>query len=138
VKRTGKRTWRPERVVFVAEGGGGISEGVVVGVAVVEYVVHEALKRLGCIAQAEEHERQLEEAKRSGTVARTRCYGNIGSIGSKTYVIETSVSTTTWTSADANSEQDLQGSSATSEEARTDCITSINKVMQPLISRTIV
>jgi hypothetical protein len=35
VKRTGKRTWHPERVVLVVEGGGGISEGVVVGVAVV-------------------------------------------------------------------------------------------------------
>jgi hypothetical protein len=34
VKRTGKRAWRPERVVLVVEGGGGISEGVVVGVAV--------------------------------------------------------------------------------------------------------
>jgi hypothetical protein len=33
------------------------------------------------------------------------------------YVVETSVSTTTWTSVDANSEQDLQSSSATSEEA---------------------
>jgi hypothetical protein len=29
-------------------------------------VVHEALNRLGCIAQAEGHERELEEAKRSG------------------------------------------------------------------------
>jgi hypothetical protein len=35
VKRTGKRTWRPECVVLVVEGGGGISEGVVVGVAVI-------------------------------------------------------------------------------------------------------
>jgi hypothetical protein len=35
VKHTGKRTWRPERVVLVVEVGGGISEGVVVGVAVV-------------------------------------------------------------------------------------------------------
>jgi hypothetical protein len=35
VKRTGKRTWRPERVVSVAEGGGAVSEGVVVAVVVV-------------------------------------------------------------------------------------------------------
>jgi hypothetical protein len=34
VKRTGKRAWRPKRVVLVVEGGGGISEGVV-GVDVV-------------------------------------------------------------------------------------------------------
>jgi hypothetical protein len=54
------------------------------------------------------------------------------------YVVETSVSTMTWTSADANSEQDLQGSSATLEEAQTDCITSVNKVLQQLISRIIV
>jgi hypothetical protein len=53
-------------------------------------------------------------------------------------MVETSVSTTTWTSADINSEQDLQGSSATSEEAQTDCITSVNKVVQQLISRIIV
>jgi hypothetical protein len=33
VKRTGKWTCRPERVVLVVEGGVGISEGVVVGVA---------------------------------------------------------------------------------------------------------
>jgi hypothetical protein len=33
--------------------------------------------------------------------------------------------------------QDLQGSSVTSEEARTDCITSINKVVHQLISRII-
>jgi hypothetical protein len=44
----------------------------------------------------------------------------------------------TWTSADANSEQDLQGSSATSEEAQTNCIASANKVVQQLISRIIV
>jgi hypothetical protein len=53
-------------------------------------------------------------------------------------VVETSVSTTTWTSADVNSEQDLQGSSVTSEEAQTDCIASVNKVVQQLISRIIV
>jgi hypothetical protein len=35
VKSTGKRTWCTERVVLVVEGGGGISEGVVVGLAVV-------------------------------------------------------------------------------------------------------
>jgi hypothetical protein len=35
-----------------------------------------------------------------------------------------SVSKTTWTSADGDSEQDLQGPSATSEEAQTDCIAS--------------
>jgi hypothetical protein len=35
VKRTGKQTWRPKRVVLVVEGGGVISEGVVVRVAVV-------------------------------------------------------------------------------------------------------
>jgi hypothetical protein len=29
-------------------------------------VVHEALKRLGCVAQAEGYEKELEEAKRSG------------------------------------------------------------------------
>jgi hypothetical protein len=40
-------------------------------------------------------------------------------------------------SADANSEQHLQGSSVTSEEARTDCIASVNKVVQQLISRII-
>jgi hypothetical protein len=54
------------------------------------------------------------------------------------YVVETSVSTTTWTSTDANSEQDLQGSSVTSEEAQTDCIASVNKAVQQLISRIIV
>jgi hypothetical protein len=43
----------------------------------------------------------------------------------------------TWTSADASSEQDLQGLSATSVEAQTDCITSVNKVMQQLISKII-
>jgi hypothetical protein len=43
-----------------------------------------------------------------------------------------------WTSADANSKQDLQGSSATAEEAQTDCIASVNKVVQQLISRIIV
>jgi hypothetical protein len=47
-------------------------------------------------------------------------------------LVETSVSTTTWTSADANSEQDIHGSSATSEEAQTDCIASVNKVVQQL------
>jgi hypothetical protein len=41
-------------------------------------------------------------------------------------------------SADANSEQDLQGSSSTSEEEKTDCMTSENKVVQQLISRIIV
>jgi hypothetical protein len=55
-----------------------------------------------------------------------------------TYVAETSVSTTPRTSADANSEQDLQGSSATSKAAQTDCITSVNKVVQQLLSRIIV
>jgi hypothetical protein len=35
VKRTGKRTWRPGRVVLVVEAGGGISEGAVAGFAVV-------------------------------------------------------------------------------------------------------
>jgi hypothetical protein len=40
------------------------------------------------------------------------------------YVVETSASTKAWTSADANSEQGLQGSSATSEEAQTDSIAS--------------
>jgi hypothetical protein len=49
------------------------------------------------------------------------------------YVVQTSVSTTTWTSTGANSQQDLQDSSATSAEAQTDCITSINKVVQQLI-----
>jgi hypothetical protein len=34
VQRTGKRTWRPERVVSFVEGGVGMSEGAVVGVAV--------------------------------------------------------------------------------------------------------
>jgi hypothetical protein len=34
-KLTGKWTWRPERLVLVVEGGGGISEGIVVGIAVV-------------------------------------------------------------------------------------------------------
>jgi hypothetical protein len=56
----------------------------------------------------------------------------------ETYMVETSVSTTTWTSGDAIREQDLQGSSATSEEAQTDCITSVNKVVQQLMSRIIV
>jgi hypothetical protein len=51
------------------------------------------------------------------------------------YVVETSVSMMTWTSADTNSEQDLQGSNVTSEEARTACITSVNKVVHHLISR---
>jgi hypothetical protein len=42
---------------------------------------------------------------------------NSGSDSREIYVVETSVSTTTWTSADTNSEQDLQGPSATSEKA---------------------
>jgi hypothetical protein len=54
------------------------------------------------------------------------------------YVVETSFSTTTWTSADTKREQDLQGSSAASEEAQTDCIASVNKVVQQLISRIVV
>jgi hypothetical protein len=43
----------------------------------------------------------------------------------------------TWTSADANSEQNLQGSSATLEGVQTDCIASVNKVVQQLISKII-
>jgi hypothetical protein len=43
----------------------------------------------------------------------------------------------TWTGAVTNSEQDLQGSSATSEDAQTNCITSVNKVVQQLILRII-
>jgi hypothetical protein len=35
MKRTGKLTWRPKRVVLIVEGGGAVSEGVVVGVAMV-------------------------------------------------------------------------------------------------------
>jgi hypothetical protein len=54
------------------------------------------------------------------------------------YVVETWVSTTTWTSADTKRVQDLQGSSATSEEAQTDRIASVNKVVQQLISRIVV
>jgi hypothetical protein len=53
-------------------------------------------------------------------------------------VVEISVSTTTWPSAGANSELDLQGSSATSEEAQTVSIASVNKVEQQLIWRIIV
>jgi hypothetical protein len=37
----------------------------------------------------------------------------------------------------ASSRQDLQGSSVTSEETRTDSITSINKIVHQLISRII-
>jgi hypothetical protein len=37
----------------------------------------------------------------------------------------------------ASSRQDLRGSSVTSEEARTACITSVNKVLHQLISRMI-
>jgi hypothetical protein len=44
---------------------------------------------------------------------------------------------TTWASADTNSKQDLQGSSATLEVAQTDFITSVNKVVQQLILRII-
>jgi hypothetical protein len=36
-------------------------------------------------------------------------------------VVETSVSTTTWTSADTNSEQDLQGSQGTQNSFGTTC-----------------
>jgi hypothetical protein len=52
-------------------------------------------------------------------------------------VEDASVSKTTWTSAEVIINQHLQGSSVTSEEARTDCITSINKVVHQLISRII-
>jgi hypothetical protein len=52
--------------------------------------------------------------------------------------ISNRVSTTSWTSADANSEQDHQGSSASSEGAQMDRIASVNKVVQQLISRIIV
>jgi hypothetical protein len=45
---------------------------------------------------------------------------------------------TTWTSADTSSGQDLQGSSVTSEQARTARMTSVNKVVHQLISRIIV
>jgi hypothetical protein len=53
-------------------------------------------------------------------------------------ISKTSVSTPTWPSADAKSEQGLQGSSATSEEAQTGCTPSVNEVVQQLISRIIV
>jgi hypothetical protein len=45
---------------------------------------------------------------------------------------------TTWTSADTSTGQDFQGSSVTSEGARTACMTSVNKVVHRLISKIIV
>jgi hypoxanthine phosphoribosyltransferase len=37
-KRVGKQTWRPERVVWVARGGGGVAGGAVAGVALAEWL----------------------------------------------------------------------------------------------------